>query len=233
MIVVPAIDVRGGRCVRLLRGDPSRETVYDLDPVAVARRWAESGASLLHVVDLDAALETGSNRQTVGTICRAVQARVQTGGGLRSLDAVKEALHAGAARAVLGTQAALDAGFVSECVEHVGERVVVAVDVAGDRVMVRGWTEEGPALDDTIRSLDGAGAPRFLVTSIVSDGTLEGPDLPLYERVRRLTDVPVQASGGVRNAADVRALARLGLEAVIVGKALYEGRLSLGEVALA
>lgn len=231
MIVVPAVDVRGGRAVRLVRGDPARETVYDADPVAVARRWAEAGVSLLHVVDLDAALETGSNREVVAAVCAAVDARVQTGGGLRSLGVVRDALQAGAARAVLGTQAALDPSFVRECVARVGDRVVVAVDVAADRVMVRGWQEAGPPLDAAIRDLEDAGAPRFLVTSIALDGTLEGPDLALYERVRTLTDRPVQASGGVRNADDVRALADLGLEAAVVGKALYEGTLRLEEVA--
>lgn len=233
MIVVPAVDVRGGKAVRLVRGEPSQETVYDPDPVAVAKRWASSGASLLHVVDLDAALGTGSNRDAVAAVCHAVETRVQTGGGLRTLEDVTEVLHAGAARAVLGTQAALHPGFVAECVEHVGERVVVALDVAGDRVMVRGWREEGPPLADAVAALEDAGAPRFLVTSIAVDGTLEGPDLALYERMRSLTARPVQASGGVRNADDVRALADLGLEAAIVGKALYEGSLSLEEVSSA
>ncbi len=230
MIVVPAIDLRGGRCVRLVRGDPSAETVYDEDPVAVARRFESEGATLLHVVDLDAAFGTGSNRETVAAICRAVDARVQTGGGFRTLDRVKEALHDGAARAVLGTQAALDPGFVREAVEHIGERVVVAVDVRGDRVMVRGWREEGPTVEEAIPALDEAGAPRFLVTSIAVDGTLEGPDVALYERIAGLTDRPVIASGGVRDARDLPPLAALGLEGVVVGKALYEGTLKLAEV---
>ncbi len=230
MIVVPAIDVLGGRCVRLVRGDPSAETVYDPDPVAVAERFAAQGASLLHVVDLDAALGTGSNRETVSAICRAVDVRVQTGGGLRTLEAVKDALHDGAARAILGTAAALDPGFVGEAVRHVGERVVVAVDVRGDRVMVRGWQEEGPTIEEAIPALEAAGAPRFLVTSIAVDGTLEGPDVGLYERVATLTGRPVIASGGVRSAEDLIALDALGIEAVVVGKALYEGTLQLSEV---
>jgi phosphoribosylformimino-5-aminoimidazole carboxamide ribotide isomerase len=230
MIVVPAVDVRGGKAVRLVRGDPTRETVYDEDPVAAARRWIEAGASLLHAVDLDAALGTGSNQEVIAAICAAADVRVQAGGGLRSPELVRETLHAGAARAVIGTQAALDPAFVSECVRIAGDRIVVALDAAGDRVMVRGWQDAGPTLDVAIEELEGAGAPRFLVTSIAMDGTLEGPDLALYERVCRLTDRPVQAGGGVRNADDVRALADLGLEAVVVGKALYEGTLRLDEV---
>lgn len=229
MIVIPAIDVRGGKCVRLVRGDPTAETVYHPDPVAVARRFAEVGAGLLHVVDLDAALDTGSNRETVAAICRAVDVRVQAGGGFRSLEALKGALRDGATRAVLGTAAALDPGFVREAVEHVGDRVVVAVDVSGEHVMVRGWREEGPPIEEAIAALEAAGAPRFLLTSIAADGTLEGPDVALYERARALTDRPIIASGGVRSAEDLHALSTLGLEGVVVGKALYEGTLTLAE----
>ncbi len=229
MIVIPAIDLRGGRVVRLRRGDPRAETVYADDPVSVARRFEEAGAARLHVVDLDAALGEGDNRLVVGEICRAVQARVQVGGGVRSLDVVRELLAAGAARVVLGTRAVLDPGFVRDAVSRVGGRVVVALDVLAGRVQLAGWREEGPTLEEALPALDEAGAPRFLVTAVEADGTLRGPDLELYRRVLALTERPVLASGGVRDAADVRALAAVGLEGAVVGKALYEGRFPLEE----
>ena len=229
MIVIPAIDLRGGRAVRLVRGNPDEETTYADDPVAVAERFQEEGARRLHVVDLDAALDEGSNADAVKAICHAVAIPVQVGGGLRSLEAVGSILETGAARAILGTAAA-DPGFVTRAVEEFAEHVVVGVDVRGGRLMVRGWTEEGPALDEALAALDEAGSPRYLVTSIARDGTLEGPDVALYGKVLKLTDRPVIASGGVRDASDVWALRDLGCEAAVTGKALYERTLKLSQV---
>ncbi len=131
MIVIPAIDLRGGACVRLLRGDPSAQTLYDDDPVAVARRWESEGARRLHVVDLDRALGNGSNHEVVKAICRSVAIPVQVGGGLRSVESIERAFRDGVGRAVLGTAAAMDPGFVARAVEHFHHRVVVAVDVSG------------------------------------------------------------------------------------------------------
>jgi phosphoribosylformimino-5-aminoimidazole carboxamide ribotide isomerase len=230
VIVIPAIDLRGGRAVRLVRGDPNEETAYADDPVAVAERFQEEGARRLHVVDLDAALDEGSNADAVKAICHAVAIPVQVGGGIRSLEALGAILETGAARAILGTAAAADPAFVTRAVEEYAEHVVVGVDVRAGRLMVRGWTEEGPDLEDAIAALDEAGAPRYLVTSIARDGTLEGPDTALYGRVLRLTDRPLIASGGVRDAEDVWALRDLGCEAVVTGKALYERTLKLSQV---
>jgi phosphoribosylformimino-5-aminoimidazole carboxamide ribotide isomerase len=230
VIVIPAIDLRGGRAVRLRRGDPGEETAYAEDPVAVAQRFQDEGARRLHVIDLDAALGEGDNREAIREICRAVVVPVQVGGGIRSLDAVGGALDGGAARAIVGTAAAADASLVARAVEEFAERVVVAVDVRGGRVMTNGWREEGPELEPTIAALDEAGTPRYLVTAIARDGTLEGPDLTLYRQVRSLTDRPVIASGGVRNADDVWALRDVGCEAVVTGKALYERTLKLSQV---
>ncbi|HWO71907.1 MAG TPA: 1-(5-phosphoribosyl)-5-[(5-phosphoribosylamino)methylideneamino]imidazole-4-carboxamide isomerase [Actinomycetota bacterium] len=231
MVVIPAIDLREGRVVRLRRGDPGTATVYGDDPVAVARRFEEGGARRLHVVDLDAALGEGDNRDAIVAICRAVHARVQVGGGVRSVAAAKELLAAGAARVVLGTRAALDPAFVREAVAAAGDRVIVALDVRAGRIRVAGWREEGPPLEEALAALDAAGAPRFLVTAIDADGVLAGPDLELYRAVLARTERPVLASGGVRGADDVRALAELGVEGVVVGRALYEGTLRLEEVA--
>ena len=230
MIVIPAIDLRGGRAVRLVRGDPNEETAYADDPVAVAERFQQEGARRLHVVDLDAALDEGSNADAVKAICHAVAIPVQVGGGIRSLEALGSILETGAARAILGTAAAADPAFVTRAVEEYAEHVVVGVDVRAGHLMVRGWTEEGPKLEDALAVLEEAGAPRYLVTSIARDGTLEGPDLALYGRVLKLTDRPLIASGGVRDADDVWALRDLGCEAVVTGKALYERTLKLSQV---
>jgi phosphoribosylformimino-5-aminoimidazole carboxamide ribotide isomerase len=230
VIVIPAIDLRGGRCVRLFRGDVEAETVYDDPPVEVAKRFETDGARRLHLVDLDAARGDGSNRELVKEICRNVAIPVQLGGGLRTLPAIEQAFADGAARAILGTAAAPDPGFVSEAVEQFGDGILVAVDVKDGHVMTHGWQEEGPRLEDAMISLTVAGVHRFLVTSIARDGTMDGPDLALYERMATLTDRPIIASGGVRVAADVWALRDLGLEAVVVGKAMYSGTLRMEEV---
>jgi phosphoribosylformimino-5-aminoimidazole carboxamide ribotide isomerase len=230
VIVIPAIDLRGGRAVRLLRGDPASETAYAEDPVRTAERFQQEGARRLHVVDLDAALGEGTNHEVVKEICLGVAIPVQVGGGIRTLEDIAALLEGGASRAILGTAAAADPGFVSRAVEEFAEHVVVAADVRGGHVMVHGWTKEGPRLEDALAALDDAGAPRYLITSIARDGTLEGPDTRLYTKVLKLTDRPLIASGGVRDAADVWALRDLGCEAVVTGKALYEKTLKLSHV---
>ena len=230
MIVIPAIDIRRGRAVRLLRGDPKDETVYAPDPAALATRFQDEGARRLHVVDLDAALSDGDNRAVIEAICRNTQVPVQVGGGIRDLDRIGEAIAIGAKRVILGTRAALEPEFVMRAVEEYAEKVVVAIDVRAGKVMVSGWQEEGPALEDAIAALDDAGTPRYLLTSIARDGTLEGPDLRLYQHVLKLTDRPVIASGGVRTADDVWALRDAGCEAVVTGKALYEKTLKISQV---
>jgi phosphoribosylformimino-5-aminoimidazole carboxamide ribotide isomerase len=229
MIVIPAIDLRGGRCVRLRRGDPSQQTTYDAEPVDIARVFEQRGAETIHVVDLDAALGTGDNQDTITDICDAVMIPVQVGGGLRSVVNLMQAQIAGASRVVLGTAAVEDPDFVRSAVNRYRQRVVVAVDVQGDRVMVDGWKRDAGALQEVIPAMERANAPRFLVTSIGADGMMEGPDLDLYDRLRQVTMRPVQASGGVRNSEDLEALAALGVEAAIVGRALLEGTLPLEE----
>jgi phosphoribosylformimino-5-aminoimidazole carboxamide ribotide isomerase len=230
MIVIPAIDVRAGRAVRLLRGNPNEETAYDDDPVEVAVRFQEEGARRLHVIDLDAALDEGANRDTIRDICRSVVLPVQVGGGVRTLEDVAAVLEIGAGRAILGTSAALDPGFVARAVEEFAERILVAVDVRGGHAMVKGWREEGPPVEEVIPALNDAGTPRYLVTAIARDGTLDGPDLRLYRHVFGLTDRPIIASGGVRSADDIWALRDAGCEAAVTGKALYEKTLKLSQV---
>ena len=184
----------------------------------------------LHLVDLDAALEQGENRDVLREICQAVAIPVQIGGGVRAMPDIQAVLDLGASRAILGTTAALDPAFVARAVEEFAERVLVAIDVRGGHVMVKGWQEEGPELEATIAALDDAGAPRYLVTAIARDGTLDGPDLRLYKQVLALTQRPVIASGGVRTADDIWALRDEGCEAAVTGKALYEKTLKLAQV---
>lgn len=229
MIVIPAIDIRGGKVVRLTRGRPEEETVYANDPVEVAERFAAGGAEWLHVVDIDAAFGSGDNREAVRRVTESVQVPVQVGGGLRSLEAVESALSGGAARAIVGTRALEDEEFTREAVTLFAQRLVVSVDVEGEEVRVRGWTAGTGGLDTALKRLDGAGVARVLVTAVGRDGLLGGPDLELYERVGARTNAHIIASGGVRSAGDVRALAAKGVEAAIVGKALYEGSLTVSE----
>jgi len=178
-------------------------------------------------VDLDAALGTGGNRKAVEAVCSSVDVPVQVGGGLRTLETLEDALGAGASRAVLGSAAVWSPDFVREAVARCGDRVVVAVDVRDGRAMARGWMEQGPPIDQLVPELEAAGAPRYLVTSIAVDGTMEGPDLGLYRRFLELTERPLIASGGVSERDHLLALAGIGVEAAIVGRALYEGRLTL------
>ncbi len=229
MIVIPAIDLRGGNVVRLLHGRPEAETTYGTDPVATARAFTEAGATWLHLVDLDAALGSGDNREAVGDVIDATSARVQVGGGLRSLDDARELIDTGASRVVMGTAVLGEDGFLAGAVSELAETLVIALDVDGDRVRIDGWTEDAGSLDEVLPRVREAGVSRILATQVARDGTLEGPDLDLYERLVRDSRAAVIASGGVRDADDLRALTRTGVEAAVVGRALYEGRLTVTE----
>jgi phosphoribosylformimino-5-aminoimidazole carboxamide ribotide isomerase len=234
MDLFPAIDLRGGRCVRLYQGDYGRETVYGDDPVAQAQAFAAAGAPWIHVVDLDAA-RTGEpvNRPVIAAIAAGVGVPVQVGGGVRDLAAAGALLDAGVARVVVGTAALEDPAFVRTLAAR--QRVAVGLDVNGREVAVRGWLEgSGRALHDVAAEFAGAGVEAFVVTQIARDGTLEGPDLELYGELLASTPVDVVASGGVGTRDDLLALAALvvdgrGLAGAIVGRALYERRFTLGE----
>ena len=231
MIVIPAIDLRAGRCVRLVQGRADAETVFSDDPVAMARRWVAAGARRLHVVDLDGAF-AGEPKQTalVADIVRAVApVDVEVGGGLRSLESIETVLAAGARWAVIGTRAALDPRFLKEaCVAH-GPRMIVAVDALGDRAAVKGWTEttHETVLDVGRRAAD-AGAAALLYTDIARDGTALGPNVESTAALARSLAIPVIASGGVASVDDlVRLAAVRGVSAVVVGRALYTGAIDL------
>jgi phosphoribosylformimino-5-aminoimidazole carboxamide ribotide isomerase len=238
--LLPAIDLRGGRVVRLRQGDFGRETVYDLDPAEVAREFAAAGARWIHVVDLDGA-RVGEPVQSdvVARIVGAVggDVRCEVAGGLRSEGAVERALLAGASRVVVGTAALHDPAFVAALVEqHGADAVVVALDVRGGLALGEGWRPgaAGVRAEEALLGLAAAGAGRFAATAIDRDGLLAGPDLGLLGRLVRLDAGQVIASGGVTTLADLRAVRDLGCAGAIVGRALYEGRLdlraALGEV---
>jgi len=231
VIVIPAIDLRGGRCVRLHQGRSDRETVFSEDPVAMALQWKELGAERLHVVDLDGAF-AGEPRQSalVTKIVAAVApVPVEVGGGLRDLRAVETALETGVRWVVVGTRAALDRAFLRDvCQRHVG-RIIVAVDARGQRVAVKGWTE---VVDDTVvevgaRARD-AGAAALLYTDVSRDGTETGPNVEDTAALAREVDLPVLASGGVGRVEDLGRLAAIaGVVGAVVGRALYTGAIDL------
>jgi phosphoribosylformimino-5-aminoimidazole carboxamide ribotide isomerase len=237
MKIIPAVDVREGRCVRLYQGRADAETVFGDDPVAMASRWASLGAERLHVVDLDGAF-AGTPRQTalVEKMISAVKALpVSVGGGLRDEGAIEAVLAAGARWAVVGTRAALDARFLFDIGSRWPDQIVVAVDARGDRVAVKGWTE---ASDESVMSLArrarDAGAAAVLYTDVGRDGTGLGPNVEATAALARGVDLPVLASGGVARLEDLRALAAIpGVEGAVVGRALYTGAIELREATIA
>jgi phosphoribosylformimino-5-aminoimidazole carboxamide ribotide isomerase len=232
----PAIDLRGGRAVRLLRGDYAAETVYSDDPVAVARSFEAAGARWIHVVDLDAARSgEAGNLDLVAAVAKSVTSRIETGGGVRSVGAAERLIAAGVARVVVGTAAVERPELVTELAARFPGRVAVGLDARGRQVAVKGWTETtGADLVDLARRFEGQGVSALIVTEIGRDGTMAGPDLDQLAAVLEATDVDVIASGGVGTLDDVSALAGLqsggrALAGIIVGRAIYEGRFTVEE----
>ena len=230
MDLLPAIDIRNGRVVRLSQGERARQTVYGDDPVAVAERFVEQGARWIHVVDLDRAFGTGDNLAVVRLIAGRAAAKVQLqlGGGLRSQDLIRQALDLGFARVVIGTAAAADQDFVPEMLAAVGSaRLAVGIDTRNGLVAVRGWTQTSTTrAEDLAQRVVRAGIETVIYTDIDRDGMLNGPDLAGAVSLRT-TGARVIVSGGIAGSADVRAACEAGLDGVIVGRALYEGRLTL------
>jgi len=231
MDVIPAVDIRGGRCVRLFQGDYARETVFDDDPVEVAVRWAQLGASRIHVVDLDGARDgRQANAEAVHAIARTVDCPVQTGGGIRDLATLSATLEAGLDRVVLGTAAVKDPAFLREAVAAAADRLIVSVDARDGRVATEGWTESTD-LEATawVAQLAAMGVQRIVYTDIARDGALEGPNVAMYEQLVAETDVAIIAAGGVTSLDDVHRLAATGIEGAIIGRALYTGDVDLAE----
>jgi len=232
--IIPAIDIRGGKCVRLLQGDYARETVFGEDPVEMARRWEGEGASRLHVVDLDAA-RSGEpvNLEIVRRIAAALSIPVQMGGGVRHRDAVVRVLDAGVQRAIVGTTSAADPDIARALFGEFGDRLILGLDARDGKVAVSGW-EQTTSWDavDLAREMAAAGARRLIYTDISTDGMGTGPSLESTRRLAEALEIPVIASGGVGAPEHVLAVAELetsGVEGVIVGKALYTNAVRLSD----
>jgi phosphoribosylformimino-5-aminoimidazole carboxamide ribotide isomerase len=239
MILLPAVDIRDGRAVRLRQGDFEDETVYADDPLEAARSFVEAGARFLHVVDLDGAREGEPvNLHHVKRIAGELDVPLELGGGLRSIASIRRALSAGAARVVLGTAAFTDPELLAEALSAFTSRILVGVDVRGGQVSVAGWTRRTQARgEDAIRRLQQQGATRFVYTNVDRDGMLEGPDLDEVKRVSAAVRGRFLYSGGIGSLGDLEALRELrlvNLAGVISGKALYEGRFTVrdGQAAL-
>jgi len=230
--VIPAVDIMGGKVVRLLRGDPKSATSYEHlgDPVTLAKRWEAEGARIVHVVDLDAALGLGSNVATIEEIAGAVSVPIQAGGGIRTLSKARELLGKGIYRVMLGSLALKEPSAVKILLDEFGQNhIVVALDNLDGVVMVRGWKASASVtVNDAVAKFSRLGVRFFLVTSVARDGTMSGPDFETLARLPR-RDIAVIAAGGIGRLEDLVSLKRLGLYGVVVGKALYEGSFTLGK----
>jgi len=232
MIVIPAIDLKNGLCVRLLQGRKSEMTVYNEDPVAVARAFAAAGAEMIHVVDLDGAFneDESPNRAVVRQIIKAVDVPIEFGGGIRTIEDVRQLCDAGVTRVVVGTMAAEQPDMLVKFVDEFPEKICVGIDARDGRVMTRGWETATPLMAvDLARSVAECGVERIIYTDIARDGALVGPNIEQTLAVAEAAKVRVTASGGVSSLDDIERLRAAGIDSVIVGKALYEGKFKLEE----
>ncbi len=229
MIILPAIDIKDGQCVRLYQGDYAQITTYDADPVLVAQRWQSAGASWLHVVDLDgAAAGHPVNIELIRSMRAATSLHIELGGGMRSLDHIGQVLDLGIDRVVLGTVALTHRALLEEALERWGERIAVGLDARKGWVAISGWRETSQVQATTLAAeLNANGVQRFIYTDIARDGALKGPNLDALREMQRVISCSLIASGGVSSIDDLRSLAMLGIEGAIVGKALYTGYVDL------
>ena len=235
LILLPAVDVKDGKAVRLVQGELQRETSYG-DPLAAALDFQNAGAEWLHLVDLDAAFGRGSNHQILAEVVGKLDIKVELSGGIRDDQSLERALATGCARINLGTAALENPEWTSEVIKKYGERIAVGLDVRGHTLAARGWTQEGGDLFETLARLDRDGCARYVVTDVAKDGTMQGPNLSLLKEVAAATKAPIIASGGVSTLDDIQALRELtplGIEGSIVGKALYAGAFTLQEALVA
>ena len=234
MIIIPAIDIKGGRCVRLYQGRMDKETVYSENPVEVAGRWEDMGAEMLHVVDLDGAVcGRPVNLDVIKDIISSVKLNVQIGGGIRDLEIAKHYLSIGAYRVVLGTAIVNNLEFVNNMCTACPDQIVVSLDAKDGMIAVKGWTEvTGTDAIEMAKTFEGIGISAIVFTDIKRDGTLTGPNIESIKKLVSNVNIPVIASGGISGINDIRALLNIknpGIAGVIVGKALYSGAIDLGE----
>ncbi len=229
--LLPALDVKDGRAVRLVQGELAKESIYGA-PLEVAFEFQAAGAEWLHLVDLDAAFGRGSNATLLAEVVGALDIKVELSGGIRDDESLRRALATGCARVNLGTAALEDPQWTARVIAEFGDRIAVGLDVRGHVLAARGWTKEGGDLFETLARLDKDGCARYVVTDVTKDGTLAGPNLELLQSVCAATTKPVVASGGISSLVDIQALCDLnatGVEGAIVGKALYAGAFTLQE----
>ena len=234
MLIIPAIDLRNGKVVRLFQGKFDQEKVYSSDPVKVAKHWLRQGAKFLHIVDLDGA-SSGSpkNLEVLEKIITQVCVPLEFGGGVRSIETISELLGLGVQRVVLGTRAANDAQFLKKAWKKFGEKIIVSIDAKGEKVLAQGWNRAtSKTVLDFAKELKGIGFKQLIYTDISKDGALAGPNILGIKELIKETGLDVIASGGVANLKDLLKLKKLqknGLSGVIIGKALYEGKFTLSE----
>lgn len=230
--LLPAVDVAEGKAVRLTQGALGTETNYG-DPVDAAFDWASQGAKWIHLVDLDAAFGRGENRALLARVIREIPGvKIELSGGIRDDESLKAALDSGATRVNLGTAALENPEWAASAIERFGDQIAVGLDVRGEILAARGWTQEGGNLWDVLTRLEEAGCARYVVTDVTRDGMLNGPNLDLLVSITQRTGKPVVASGGIASLDDLIALRKLvpeGVEGAIVGKALYAGKFTLEE----
>lgn len=233
MIVIPALDIRGGKCIRMERGDLKTAVVYSDDPVTQAKVFVDAGATRLHVVDLDAAFGHGDNLNVVRDICHAVSVPVQVGGGMRNADQVGARINAGASQVILGTVLVEDERLARNIIAKYGESVIAAIDARGTHVATRGWLESTPVdRDSLVKRVAQWGVKRIVFTEIRRDGMGEGYDIDALRSMAGAADVKITANGGARTIEDIKTLAREAPPAVdscIVGSAIYKGTIDLAE----
>jgi len=229
--LLPAVDIKQGKAVRLKQGEISDKTVYG-SPVECALDFQNSGADWLHLVDLDAAFGVGSNSEIVLEVINSLNIKVELSGGIRTDESLAKALATNCDRVILGTAALEDPSWSSKVIKKYGEKIAVSLDVRGETLAARGWVREGGNLYEAITRLASDGCAMFIVTDISKDGTLQGPNFELLEKVCKFSNVPVIASGGVSSLADLKKLISMqdiGIKGAIVGKALYEGAFTVEE----
>jgi len=229
--LLPAVDVKDGRAVRLVQGELSRESIYGA-PLEVALEFQSAGAEWIHLVDLDAAFGRGDNAQLLAQVVGVLDIKVELSGGIRDDESLKRAIATGCTRVNLGTAALENPEWSSRVIAEYGDLIAVGLDVRGQTLAARGWTSEGGDLFETLARLDRDGCARYVVTDVTKDGTLTGPNIELLKSVCAATSKPVVASGGISNLSDIAdlvALTSIGIEGAIVGKALYAGAFTLQE----
>jgi 1-(5-phosphoribosyl)-5-[(5-phosphoribosylamino)methylideneamino] imidazole-4-carboxamide isomerase/N-(5'phosphoribosyl)anthranilate isomerase len=230
--ILPAIDVKEGVAIRLVQGELDKQSKYG-DPIEIATQFVASGASWIHLVDLDAAFGLGNNFEVLASVIKSVDIKIELSGGIRDDESLNRALSTGCTRINLGTAALEQPEWTESVIKKHGDKIAVGLDVRGRQLSARGWTKSGGHLFEAITRLDKVGCARYVLTDITRDGTLTGPNLELLKEVTSFTKTPIVASGGISSLSDVKALTQLtndGVEGVIIGKALYAGAFTLAQV---